>query len=128
MDTNQQNSHYSNLSYEQLMKHTRNKLREIAKSFNLPYSGNTLKAELATKIAKHTNHSIHNPYEINQSALINDSIQEINDSKYVLSENYNSDLYKVYIKDLNDELSYNIPRDELKANSDYYLSATNIMN
>ena len=126
MDTTKQISHYSNLTYEQLMKYTRNKLREISKLFNLSYTANTLKAELATRIAKHTDHSIHNPYEINQSTLINDSIQPIQDQNYILSAQYNSNLYKVYSKDLNAELSYDLPTHELRDNPDYYLPKTNI--
>ena len=50
-----QSNEFSHYTYEQLMKLTRNKLRDVSKLFNITYTGKTLKQELAANIAKYNN-------------------------------------------------------------------------
>ena len=55
---------YSHYRYWQLMKLKRDKLREVFASCSIPFTGRTLKENLARNIAKYISQQIHNPYEV----------------------------------------------------------------
>ena len=71
------------------MKLKRDKLREISKSYSIPFTGRTLKEDLARNIAKHNIQQIHNPYEVKTNYKIyDDAIQKISLSVMYLKESF----------------------------------------
>ena len=81
-----QRQEYGHLTFEQLMRFKRDKLREISKYLSIPYYSNTLKQELATSIHNHFNKApVSN---IDRDYKIRDSIPEKMNTTYTLTENY----------------------------------------
>ena len=94
-----QQVNYSHYTFEQLMKLKRDKLRNISKELSIPYTGNTLKQELADHILIHFNNKpINNK---SRDYIIRDNIKEKPSDTYILNELKKDHFLKVYIKDLN---------------------------
>ena len=113
-----QRQEYGHLTFEQLMRFKRDKLREISKYLSIPYYSNTLKQDLATNIYNHFNNTPAS--NIDRDYKIRDSIPEKINTKYILTESYLDYFIKVYTKSLNN-YSFNNEID-----NDFYNDHVNI--
>ena len=97
-----QQADYSHYTFEQLMKLKRNNLRELSKQLAIPYTGKTLKQDLANNILKHFNNTT-TPTTTLRDYIIRDSVREKVNNTYTLTEFKLDHFLKFYTKTLNNQ-------------------------